>query len=208
VTKRTLANAAVSLGLSVALLSGTLSFGQAQGYGMGTGDASFSVGFGNLNGVDNNKHASFGGSMGLNSGRAGIAGEYFYLPMGSITESGVVGKENIQQFGVALRLSLLNKARANPYVVVAGGFDRLTATAASSGLSASASQSGGYVGFGGGADLLLAPHWGIRPEFRWERQQFAATNVGGIDVAGGGLNDVRGTVGLFYTWGGNSRRKK
>jgi hypothetical protein len=194
--------------VSVVLLSATLSFGQSRGYGMGAGDVSFNAGFGNLNGIDNNRHTSFGGSGGVNSGRAAIAGEYSYLPMGSITGSGVVGKENLQQFGVALRLSLLGRARANPYFLVAGGFDRLTATASSSGLSARASQSGGYVGLGGGANLLLALHWGIRPEFRWERQQFAATRVGGIDVAGGGLNDVRGTVGLFYTWGGNSCRKR
>ena len=99
--------------------------------------------------------------------------------MGSITSSGVVAHENLQQFGVALRLSPLAARRANPYFLVAGGFDRLTATASDSGLSASASQSGGYLGTGGGANLLVAPHWGLRPEFRWEHQQFAATTVGG-----------------------------
>lgn len=206
--KRTLAKAGVSLGLSIVVLSVPFCFGQSRGYGMGTGEVSFGAGFGNLNGVDNNKHTSFSGSAGFNSGRAAISGEYSFLPMGSITDSGVVAKENLQQFGVALRLSLLERGRALPYFLVAGGFDRLTATASTSGLSASASQSGGYVGIGGGANLLLAPHWGVRPEFRWERQQFAATTVGGVPVAGGGLNDVRGMVGLFFTWGGNSARSK
>jgi hypothetical protein len=181
---------------------------QAQRYGSGGGDVAVNFGYGNLNGVDNNTHASFGASVAKNSGRTAIAGEYNYLPQGSVTQSGVTGKENIQQFGAALRLSLTAPARITPYLLVAGGYDRITATASADGLSVSAGQSGGYVGFGGGANLFLTSHFGIRPEFRWERQQFASTSVGGIDVPGGGLNDYRGTVGLFYAWGGTSRRKQ
>jgi hypothetical protein len=199
--------------LAGACLCNQVSHGSAQSpkaerYGSGGGDVAFNFNYGNLNGVDNKQHAGFGASVARNSGHISIAGEYSYLPQGSLTNSGVTAKEKIQQFGAALRVSLIAPRRFTPYVLVAGGYGRITATASAQGVSLSASQAGGYVGFGGGANLLLSAHFGIRPEFRWERQQFASTSVGGIAVPGGGLNDMRGGVGLFYVWGGTSRRKQ
>jgi hypothetical protein len=181
---------------------------RAQGVLPGSGDASFNVGFSNLDGVDNNKHISYGGSAGANlSGRMSIVGEYNYLPMGSLTQSGVTANEKIQQFGGAVRIPLSKSEHAVPYLVVGGGFDRLTASASASGVNVSASQSGGYFGAGGGVNLFVGRNWGFRPEFRWERQQFGPTSVAGVPVAGGGLNDVRGTVSLFYRWGGRKPKQ-
>lgn len=194
--------------IAVAVFAVTSLSVRAQGVLPGSGDASFNVGFSNLDGVDNNKHISYGGSAGANlSGRMTVVGEYNYLPMGSLTQSGVTATEKIQQFGGSVRIPLSASKRAVPYAVVGGGFDRLTATASSSGVSVSASQSGGYFGAGGGANLYIGHNWGVRPEVRWERQQFASTSVAGIPVAGGGLNDVRGTVSFFYQWGGRKPKQ-
>lgn len=196
--------AALSLIVLIAVSPG----GYAQGANPGSGDAAFTVGFNNLNGVDNSKHVNFGGSVGANKGRTALAGEFNYQPMGSLAASGVTAKEDIQQYGVAARFSLTKAARVTPYALVAGGYSRMAATASAEGLSISAIQSGAYAGFGGGANVFLTPHWGIRPEFRWERQTFAATAVAGVPVAGGGLNDVRGTCGIFFRWGGKPASRK
>jgi hypothetical protein len=59
-----------------------------------------------------------------------------------------------------------------------------------------------YVAAGGGASFYVGHGFGIRPEFRYERQQFAATVVDGISISGGGQNDLRATVALFYQFGG------
>ena len=177
---------------------------RAQGVMRNSFDVSANGGITNLDGVDNKKgHGSFGFAAGYSAGsRATLSAEYNYLMLGSLTVNGATGKEDLQLYGAGLRIAIVNTRLVVPYVVVAGGGNRLGATATSGGASSSASQSGGYFGAGGGVSLYVGHGFGVRPEFRYERQQFKATTVGGFSVAGGGQNDVRATVALFYQFGG------
>jgi len=160
----------------------------------GSVDVSGNVGFSNLTGADNNKHVNFGGAGGVNlSPRITLLGEYTYMPMGSLT--GVAF--NTQLVGVATRLNFGSFKRVVPYAVVGFGFDRLNGS--ESGVSVSAN--GSYAAVGGGASLYLGKSWGIRPEFRWERQE--VTFSGLISDT----NVVLGNASVFFQWGGRGKKK-
>jgi hypothetical protein len=208
-SNRPLPSALIVLALVCSLSAAPAHSQSAGNVGLNThsGDISGSFGYSSLDGVDNKKHFSFGGSAGVNFGQGALVGEYNYQSLGSLTDSGVTGKENLQKFGVAARISFTSKGHVVPYLLGSGGYAHMTASASAEGISVSASQSGAYAGGGGGASIYFSPHWGIRPEFRFERETFAATTVGGVAVPGGGQNDMRGTCSLFYQWGG-SRKKK
>ncbi len=199
------------------LLFVVLPFGAlAQGLKSGSIDLSANGGITNLNGVDNKKgHGSFGFAAGYNlTSHLAVVGEYNYIMLGSLSEevleagfpAGMLTeKEDVQLYGAAVRFSLINTRFVVPYVVVGGGGNRVEATATFQGQTISASDSGGYVGLGGGASFYLFHGFGVRPEFRYERLQFPATTIEGVVVSGGGDNDLRATAALFYQFGGRTR---
>jgi opacity protein-like surface antigen len=180
----------------------------AQGIASGSAELNGNVGFSSLKGVDNDHHAVFGfsGLYNLNPTVA-VGFEYNYQMMGSETIAGVTGTEHLQLFGPVARFSLTQSSRVVPYALVAVGGASLHAVASANNLSISASQSGFYFGFGGGATFYAGTNWGIRPEFRYERQQFSSTSIDGYSVGSFGQNDAQGSVALFYQFGGKRRSK-
>ena len=157
-------------------------------------DLAANFGYSNLPGADGKNHVNFGASAGVNlTPNISILGEYTYTPMGSL--SGVAF--NSQLFGVATRLNFAPSRRMVPYALVGFGFDRLNGS--ESGVSVSAN--GSYVAVGGGASIYFGKGWGVRPEFRWERQ----------DLTFAGLysdtNVIIGTGSVFYQWGGRNPRR-
>jgi hypothetical protein len=175
----------------------------AQGILAGSFELSGSGGITNLNGVDNKKgHGAFGFTGLYNLDRSvAVGAEYNYLMLGSLSEGGVTENENLQMYGALARVTVFSNGFIAPYVVLSGGGNRLHATVSAGNLSDSASQLGGYFSTGGGVSIFLGHGFGVRPEFRYERQQFAATTIDGTPVSGGGQNDVRGIVALFYQFG-------
>jgi hypothetical protein len=198
----------------IALFPGS-STGRAQGVLAGSGDVSGTVGWSNLTGVDGNKHINFGGSAGANiSPGVTVFGEFLYLPMGSISASSVIGVSgvggsgsgNYQQYGGGARFNFASSKVVVPYAVAAFGYARESANATvtyqgQSG-SASASLNGDYVAFGGGANVYFGKGFGVRPEFRYERQEFYS---GGQSA---GQNVVLASGSLFYQFGGGEKKKK
>lgn len=159
----------------------------------GSADVSGNVGYSNLTGADGKNHINFGGSGGVNlSPRVTLLGEYTYMPMGSLT--GVAF--NTQLFGVASRLNFGNSKRVVPYALVGFGFDRLNGSES----GASVSANGSYVAVGGGAGIYCGKNWGIRPEFRWERQEVTFAGL----IAD--TNVVMGSGSIFFQWGGRGKK--
>jgi opacity protein-like surface antigen len=185
----------------------------AQGVRSRSIEVSANGGITNLNGIDNKKgHGSFGfaGAYNLTSHLA-VIGEYNYTMLGSTSENilgeGVLaGKEDLQLYGAAVRFALINTRFVVPYVLAGGGGDRRHETASFENESVSGSESGGYFAVGGGASFYLSHGFGVRPEFRYEREQFASTTIEGISVSGGGGNDLRATGALFYQFGGRGAK--
>jgi hypothetical protein len=192
--------AAFLLGLSLTSVSRVSS---AQGIAAGSFEISGSGGITNLNGVDSKKgHGAFGFTGMYNLTRdVAVGAEYNYLMLGSLTEGAVTENENLQMYGALARVAIFSNRFVAPYAVLSGGGNRLHASASEGNESASASQSGGYISAGGGVSIFLGHGFGIRPEYRYERQQFAATTIDGTPVSGGGQSDMRGTVALFYQFG-------
>jgi hypothetical protein len=180
----------------------------AQGVSSGSADISGNVGFSNLKGVDGNRHVNFGGTGLYNLNEiTGVGFEYTYQDMGSLTQGGVTGSEHLQLFGPVARIALAKSDRVVPFVAAAVGGASLHAVASAQNVSVGASQNGFYFGFGGGATIYAGNNWGIRPEFRYERQHFNSTSIDGIAISSFGQNDAQGTVALFYQFGGKRASK-
>ena len=182
----------------------------AQGATGGSVDVAGKVGFSDVVGVDNNKHVSFGGAVAYNlSPQLAVGGEFDDLPLGSVTSSGVTAGGSMKLFGSFLRFSL-TKSRISPFVSVAGGGALLDAVGRTQGISVSAGDNGAYFGLGGGATFFVGANsnWGIRPEFRYSREQFSATTIGSTYIPAAGQNDVRGTVSVFYQFGGKHSQSR
>jgi len=169
----------------------------------GSGEVSGNVGFSNLTGVDNNKHAAFGGAGAYNFTDRGTLGvEYSYQMMGSLTIAGVTGSAHIQSYGPVVRAYLTRFGPIVPYMVVAGGGMAGTVVVSVQGVSISATQNGYYFGYGVGASIYADRNWGIRPEFRYERQKFMSTTASGTTIASSADNYYLGTFSVFYQFGG------
>jgi hypothetical protein len=138
-----------------------------------------------------NNHPFFGGSYGYNVTPAiTVLGEYTYMPLGS--EGGVSAKT--QFFDGGVRFNFLPATRFVPYAVVAFGGDHYSI----GGGGSSASFNGYYFGGGGGVSCYLGKNWGVRPEFRYVRQ----------DYSGSGFNSFQESGAFFYQWGGTGTKKK
>jgi hypothetical protein len=176
----------------------------AQGIVSHSGDVAGTVGFSNLTGVDGNKHVNFGGSGGINlTDHLTVLGEYTYLPMGSVNLDGASASGSYQQFGGAARFNLGKSTKVVPYALGAFGYARQSANISIAGFgSGSGSLNGDYFGLGGGASIYLHKGLGVRPEFRYERQEFYQSG------SSAGQNVALGTVSVFYQWGGQGNGNK
>lgn len=171
----------------------------AQGIAAHSGEAAGIFGYSHVDGVTSNNHFAFGGSGSYNFSPVVAAGfEYKYTPLGSETISGASASAHLQTYGGVARFSFAKASSVVPFVLVGFGGVNEKAVASSGGISASAGQSGFYFAFGGGATIFAGPNWGIRPEFRYERQQFVTNS----QFSSFGQNDVQGLVSVFYQFGG------
>ena len=176
----------------------------AQGIAAGSGEVSGMLGYAHVDGVTSYNHFAFGGGGSYNLNQVVAVGfEYKYTPLGSETISGINASEHLQTYGGVARFSFSDSSVA-PYVLVGfGGIDG-KAVASLGGMSASAGQTGYYTSFGGGASIFVGPRWGIRPEFRYERQQFVANS----QFSSFGQNDVQALVTVFYQFDGTQRQRR
>lgn len=189
--------------VSVAVLLAMSAPARGQGIAEGSVEAAGTFGYAHVGGVTSNNHFAFGGSVfyNINSNFAG-GFEYKYTPLGSENIGGATASEHLQTYGGAARFTFAKSGRALPYAVIGFGGINEKAIASYEGVSESASQGGFYVAAAGGATIFMGDHWGIRPEFRYERQQFDGTSIGGYPVAAYGQNDVQGLVSVFYQFFG------
>jgi hypothetical protein len=170
----------------------------AQGIASGSGEVGGTIGYAHVDGVTSNNHFAFGGSGIYNLNQVVAVGfEYSYTPLGSEAIEGIKASEHLQTYGGVARFSFSGSSVA-PYALVGfGGVDG-KAVATYEGMTVSDGQSGYYFALGGGASIFFGPRWGIRPEFRYERQQFVANT----QFEAFGQNDVQGLVSVFYQFGG------
>jgi hypothetical protein len=163
----------------------------------------------------NHGHATYGAAGAYNLTRhVAVVGEYSHVDLGSESElvapgQEVTGSEDVQLYGGAVRYALINTRFFVPYVLVGGGGDNLHESVSAPLFPGDprlgASESGGYVSLAGGASLYAGHGFGIRPEFRYNRQQYGSTSIDGLSTQGSGENDLRVTVSLFYQFGGRPR---
>jgi hypothetical protein len=154
----------------------------------------------------NHGHATYGGAGAYNLTRhIALVGEYNYVALGSLTEDGIKGTADTQLYGAAVRYALINTRFFVPYVLGGGGVDRFHEGISGEGQSLAANESGGYLALGGGASLYAGHGFGVRPEFRYTRQQYGSTTVEGLSDPGRSENDLRVTVSIFYQFGGRPR---
>jgi hypothetical protein len=155
-----------------------------------------------------------GGTYGLVGGEIGgdIAdrvhpfAEFNYIPLGSASLSSNSGGTYVQasasarmlDFGGGLQVNLRPKgSAAAPYLVAAFGEGHQSVSASGTGTSGSStatvsmseSANNAYVGFGGGLRYFVSEHWGLRPEFRYQRY-----TSGGGDI-------LMFSVGVFRRFG-------
>jgi len=139
----------------------------------------------------------FSGSGGYNiSPHIAALGEYKFDPLA--TPLGNAFTWHSQLIGGAARYNFTPSRKIVPYAIVGIGFYWLTAS-----MPGTVENAGGYyVNFGGGISYYLGNHWGIRPEFRYERQharykgeEFLTSNV--VDLSGS----------IFFQFGRSGNKK-
>jgi hypothetical protein len=186
---------------------------RAQGIAPLSGEVSANVGFNNVitgivkdyfnndsTGI-NKEYVEFGFSGGVNvTKQVAILGEFNYLPLATAA-SGYTGSLDDQMYGGAVRYSPIKSNKFVPYVVVGGGLSRLSVSASAQGVTATVSHNGNYVGVGGGISIYAGRNWGIRPEYRWNRQ---SQTYNGVNYA---INASTGTVAIFFQWGGRQTKR-
>jgi hypothetical protein len=148
--------------------------------------------------------ATFGGSVAARVGeKAQLFGEFDYVPVDSLTDSGSVlgfaytatGSYRMYNGIGGIRYHFVTSSRFMPYIVAAGGLGHEVAsgTAVVSGIKSTVTEStnAGIFGFGGGLTCFAGSKWGVRPEVRYQRHQYKD----------GGANALVLTVGVFYQIG-------
>jgi hypothetical protein len=148
---------------------------------------------------DQSVHPLFGGSVDARVvDHLRVFGEFSIVPLASATESesGVVvnGSEKLTSFGGGLNYGFGSSKRVVPYVLLAVGDGRLSASATANvnGYSVSAGMASNsiYFGVGGGARIYIGEHWGIKPEVRIQR--YGISNV---------FSTAAFSAGVFYQFG-------
>ncbi len=134
-----------------------------------------------------------GGSALFANNRLALFGELNYIPYGELF--GITGVSFKQtELGGGVRLYVGSISHIRLYSPVAGGYAHFSGS--ESGVSAGVN--GGTFGTGVGADVNFgSSKVGIRPEFRYVREQFGSFAGGPT----GGSNATRLTVSVFYHFG-------
>ncbi len=126
-------------------------------------------------------------------------GEYKFDPL--VAVPGNTDKWHSQLSGGAARFNFSPSKKIVPYAIVGVGYYRMTVSVVGP-PSAVQVTNGYYVNFGGGASVYCGKNWGIRPEFRYERQH----STYGTQIITANVADVSGSI--FYQWGGTGKKKK
>ncbi len=127
------------------------------------------------------------GSLGYNATEhIAVAGEFQYALQASAGRVSANGK----LYGAAMRYAFLT-GRVAPYLLVGGGGIRETGGF----YGANNVADGWYAAFGGGVSLFLTRSWGVRPEFRYNRDSL---QFGSVSTSG---NLYQATGGIFYQFG-------
>jgi hypothetical protein len=184
---------------------------RSQGITPLSGEVSANVGFNNVisgivkNYFNNNstgineEYVQFGFSGGINlSKQIAVLGEFNYLPLASSTAG--YGSIDAQMYGGAVRYSPISGNKVVPYVVAGGGSTRLSVSDHYDGVTVS--HNGDYFGFGGGVSIYAGRNWGIRPEYRWNRQ---SQTYDGVNYT---INASTGSVAVFFQWGGRAKARR
>ena len=198
----------VAAGVFAVAVSGA----SAQGLKAGSVDVAVGGGYAYLNTSDagtsdgKKNHGILDASVSYDfTKRVSLGFEYTFTPLDNETISGVQLTERLHNYGAVARFALLPNRLVVPYAVVAGGGLSLDDKASQGSVSESVNQSGGYFGIGGGANLYLHHGFGVRPEFRYQREQLSNTTFQGVVVQGSGKNEIYATASLFYQFGGRGK---
>jgi len=163
----------------------------------GSVEAAGTAGYAHFSGLSDS-HFILGASAFYNFNKTVAVGfEYTYASLGSENLGGVNLSGHKQSFGGAGRFSMGKSRRVVPYFLAGFGGVTEKGTGSAGGFTESSSPSGYYYAIGGGASLFASSQWGVRPEFRYERQQFDAST--GTNAYG--QNDVQVIVSAFYQFG-------
>jgi hypothetical protein len=190
----------------------------AQGIATGSIDAAGTFGYARVPGETSNNHVALGGSGLYNFNQVVAAGfEYKYTPLGSNTTpyatingilvTGTTYTEHLQTYGGVVRISCSGSSDVVPYAVFGFGGANLHSLASVGSNGLADGQGGLYYAFGSGLTIFPGPRWGIRPEVRYERQQFHHGGYAGLPQAAFGQNDVQAIVTVFYQFGGRQSQK-
>lgn len=181
------------------LLAGTFLF-SATAFAQGGAGEIAVFGGGTALSAGGGTHALVGASAGVRvSGGLRIFGEFGLVPLAAINESyegiNASATDRLYNFGGGLDYSFGSSKTVVPYVLGAAGLSHqsVSATANSSGFSATVGMAANSAYFGGGAGvrLYIGQKWGVKPEVRYQRYQ----------NSGGSANAADFTVGLFYEFG-------
>jgi hypothetical protein len=181
---------------------------RAQGVVPRSIDLSFNGGATNEQGIQGKEgHAMYGGAAAYNLGRhLAVGAEYSYVRLGTAPSQFLPESAHTQLFGGAVRYTLINTRWLVPYVVAGGGGDWLSVHVSGDAENISATEAGGYASVGAGTSLYMWHGFGVRPEFRYNRQEYGSTTLAGNAMPGMSENDLRVTAAIFYQFGGRRRR--
>lgn len=172
------------------------------------GDASYSIGYDHVGKGPNHDFSDNSGNSvttGFNGGyninqhiEAGGEFNFFNDPQPSVGGANV--GMHILNYGGLARFNLMPESKIVPYGVFGLGGSHATAKASLGSASASVSENGYYLGFGGGASIYLGSNWGVRAELRdnWNHFSYQGSN--------NSTNAFAMTGGLFYQFGGTFKR--
>jgi len=179
----TVKNTFVGLCIAVTLLLVSSTTVQAQVVA-GSGDVAGYVGYFHMKLPTNSAIYGATGGYNVTPYITGL-GEYGYAPV----SSGI----HVQIYGGGARFNLMPNKKLVPYGIFTGGGNRIA--------GGGGGDNGYYISVGGGASCYLSKNWGVRPEFRYLRNDFTE---GGSSIS---LNDLVVTGGVFYQWGGKGKKK-
>lgn len=118
---------------------------------------------------------------------------------------------HLQNYGAVWRAGFPHRHAAQSYLLLAGGglrlSDRITSATytyppgSTTASVAVQKLNGAYFGAGGGVSIPIHAGYGLRPEFRYERQMIPEYLAGGFNIEGSHANQVLFTVSLYKNFG-------
>jgi outer membrane protein with beta-barrel domain len=175
----------------------------------GVGEVS---GFGGIVSMGGSTHANAGGASGVNLGRfVHLFGEVSYMAKGTesyqvsngATRTSVSVSGRLMNYGGGVQIRIPTGTRIEPYGLFGCGYGQMkrdlnAASGAANPIPDSAHNV--YTAAGVGARVFLGAHWGIKPEFRY--QKYYGINVSNDDPVHDRGRAIAATTGIFYQFGG------